>query len=853
MSFRKTRLWHTSLGATKADEDAVIRLVGSFDRIRERVGLLTTQISSALPGLTIHDLTHLDALWETADVIAGARFSLNPLEAYVFGGAVLLHDASLCFEAYADGKEGVRRTTVWKDAHARIAASERGTAAETEAEADFEALRLLHANNALKLACDPWRDPSGKEVYLVEDSDLRENYGRLMGRIAASHHSDLEALKTAFSSPMPPAAFVPRTWSVDSLKIACLLRCADAGHIDGARAPSFLLKILRMNSLSREHWVAQNHLGRLMVDPHDATRLLVGSTQPFLEREARAWWVAFDLVGLFDRELKGSDRLLAQHGTDAASRFARTSVAGAGSVADLKEYVTTDGWEPTDTTIHVSDVAALIQKLGGEQLYGGPDEDKLAIVIRELVQNASDAIGARRALEEPGSLGKITVRLRDGGDRDAVVLEVEDDGIGMSPSTLTGDLMDFGRSFWPSARAAKEFPGLQSSGYVARGKFGIGFFSVFMIAASARVITRRFDSSLNSVRCLAFPSGLSLRPTLSQFREDNFGMNCSTRVELTIGRENIRNPHELRIGIHVRRSDKFAVPFSQYVAAVVAGIREPVFVEWNGQHECVHEGFPPNECKRGAWLEQLAYVRSGANSHAEVSIHNHVGRLREIRDGDSCYGLAAINTGPRPSYGFVSAKAVTGLVCPHDRLDEPFVGLIDHTPANAKRDPGSILAPREVMRSWLKEQAELVVAENEDPLKRLAASAALCEFGWDPLDVLSHVLVQADGQQRYVEVADLLSLLRSGRRLGFRVAPSGEHLELYGKVVDIPGVDTYVAIGLGRFNEAQVVDGAPRDEYSAIGTIHRTLVSNGGKPKWCTSKGAYPATYGDSDLLEVVA
>ena len=851
MNFSETRLWRTSLGSTTTDQIALTRLVGSLDQIRARAGLLTTRISSALPGLTIHDITHLDALWEIADVIAGTDFPLNPLEAYIFGGAVLLHDASLCFEAYTDGRAGVRRTTEWKDAHARISASRPGSSAE--AEADFEALRSLHANNAAKLACDPWRDPSGEDVYLIEDSELREHYGRLIGRIAASHHWDLELLDTTFSSPIPPTAFLPREWFVDSLKIACLLRCADAGHIDGARAPGFLLKILRMNTLSRQHWVAQNHLGRLIIDPDDSARLVIASTQPFSEREAPAWWVSFDLIELLDRELRGSNRLLGQRGTDASPRFARTSVAGAGSVADLKNYVTTDGWEPTNTTIHVSDVAALIQKLGGEQLYGGPDEDKLAVVIRELVQNASDAIGARCAVEGHGSRGKITVRLREGRDRDTVVLEVEDDGIGMSTSTLTGDLMDFGKSFWPSARAAQEFPGLQSSGYTARGQFGIGFFSVFMIAASARVITRRFDRGLDSAQCLSFPSGLSLRPTLSQFREDNFGMNCSTRVELTIDREVLRNPDRIRIGIHVQRPDKLAVSFSEYVGAVVSGIRESVFVEWNSQQECVHGGFPPNECERRAWLEQLAYVRSGTNSDARVAIHDHVGRLREIRDGDRCYGLAAINTGRRPNYGFVSAKAVTGLVSPHDRLDEPFVGLIDHIPANAKRDPGAILAPPEVMRSWLREQAELVVAENGDPLKRLAASAALCEFGWDPLDVLSHVLLQADEKQRYVKVAQLLSLLRSGRRLGFRVSSTYEYLELYGKVTDIPGVDTYIPIGLGRFNRTQVVDGVPKDEYSAIGTIHRILVANGGKPKWRTTRSAYPGTYADGDLLEVVA
>ena len=99
-------------------------------------------------------------------------------------------------------------------------------------------------------------------VYMINDPELREHYGLLIGQIAASHHWDIEDVARQFAEPRPPAPFLVPDWSVDALKVACLLRAADAGHLDGLRAPTFLLKILQMNSLSRDHWVAQNHLGR---------------------------------------------------------------------------------------------------------------------------------------------------------------------------------------------------------------------------------------------------------------------------------------------------------------------------------------------------------------------------------------------------------------------------------------------------------------------------------------------------------------------------------------------------------------------------------------------------------------
>ena len=51
--------------------------------------------------------------------------------------------------------------------------------------------------------------------------------------------------------------------------------------MDSSRAPTFLLKILEMNSISKAHWVAQNHLGQLTVKDNDSTQLVVASTAPF--------------------------------------------------------------------------------------------------------------------------------------------------------------------------------------------------------------------------------------------------------------------------------------------------------------------------------------------------------------------------------------------------------------------------------------------------------------------------------------------------------------------------------------------------------------------------------------------
>src|ERR1700751_2375722 len=91
MSFQieKTRLWAISLGSKDADQEIERkkeRLRSTLRRFREHTSVLTSRIAATFPQLTIHDVTHLDALWETAACGAvtiedGLSASLEPADA----------------------------------------------------------------------------------------------------------------------------------------------------------------------------------------------------------------------------------------------------------------------------------------------------------------------------------------------------------------------------------------------------------------------------------------------------------------------------------------------------------------------------------------------------------------------------------------------------------------------------------------------------------------------------------------------------------------------------------------------------------------------------------------------------
>jgi hypothetical protein len=105
--FEQTNLWKSSIAPQTADtaSEARERLRSSFLMFHERVALLAGEIHRELPDYTVHDITHLDSLWEMADIIAGSNFPLTPCEAYTLGGSILLHDLGMALASYPKGIE----------------------------------------------------------------------------------------------------------------------------------------------------------------------------------------------------------------------------------------------------------------------------------------------------------------------------------------------------------------------------------------------------------------------------------------------------------------------------------------------------------------------------------------------------------------------------------------------------------------------------------------------------------------------------------------------------------------------------------------------------------------------------
>lgn len=525
--YELTTLWQKTLGLknqTDGFQEQIDFLRHAYFSLRQKVQILASEINRSLPSFTDHDISHADALWGIASMLLSSEDHLNPAEGFVLGAAFLMHDLGMGIVAYQEGTEVLKKSALWKDTYKALERDSDGSLSEHELDKYvLEAtLRDLHAQKAESLCLTSWKSQTGNQLFLLEDNDLRESFGDVIGKIAATHGTALDKMVHVLGTDLKGApSFLPSFWTIDPIKLGCLMRAVDAIDVDDGRAPSLLFALRKPSGFSKNHWTFQNKLNQPTVKGH---RILFTSKSPFRIEESDAWWLCYDTLRMIDGELKSVDSLLSDLGK---VTFDVNGVAYIDSPSRLTESIRVEGWKPVDTTINVSNVPKLVATLGGKELYG----NNYKVPLRELIQNASDAIRARRILDEDDAFdGKIRVGIDE--DDAGTYIEISDNGVGMSSLVLTHSLLDFGHSFWGTNLMHKEFPLLESKGYRSTGKYGIGFFSVFMLGSKVQVISRKYMLGREQTYVLDFMHGLDSRPILRLATLDEFIKDGGTIVRV---------------------------------------------------------------------------------------------------------------------------------------------------------------------------------------------------------------------------------------------------------------------------------------------------------------------------------
>ncbi|EPN46757.1 ATP-binding protein [Pseudomonas syringae pv. actinidiae ICMP 18807] len=504
---------------------------------------------------------------------------------------------------------------------------------------------------------------------------------------------------------------------------------------------------------------------------------------------------------------------------------------------------------PCGAKPHVSNVESLVKELGGQNLYGkGSPMHIFAIVLREMIQNARDAVVARRFIE-PGFEGQVFVRFTEDGK-----LSVEDDGTGMSRKVMTGPLLDFGNSFWKSSLVQAEFPGLRASKFRSIGRFGVGFYSIFMISDVVEVSSRYWDKGLSDVNTLVFNSGVSLRPILRSGRVNGFSSNISTKVTATLKPEILSFGELITLKPNYSGMKEFGCTLEDFISALTVGLDVSVRVFVTGKSPVqVHDGRCANSEKTGELLRRISFESNRDDVSLRQYIDSNHHRLRPIKKADeTVIGMAAISTHPATAQMLLGLRTVGGLPAAIAvGSAEAFIGYIDYLPASAKRDLDIPEATKDVLRAWGTEQLEILEREGAGDFERCIAAGHLCDYDVDPID-FARVHVILNGKSFFMSYPSLaMAAATGGAVIGLLKSSEIDYIDMYTPINEIPGIVLIRPLTNSRSCNLKMIDGEPEVSTSIVGCLHRAILNHGRTPKWELRQTNFQSVFG-GQMIEIL-
>lgn len=461
--------------------------------IKRSVALLLGQIGreGIFDQYTKHDISHIDEMlknldWiipeQTQQVMSEADWLMIVLAVYFHDmGMLVTKDeysartrpesgfTSFCEQVLFAGASG-------PDYKAKVA---KLSSEDKERFLYQEFVRFKHAERIRAWIMGQTKDQLGiAHSVIAEVSKLLEPLGPQfrwdLGIVCESHHlNDLnEVQKYKVSQPYGNS----EAETVNLQYCAVLLRTADLLHITSDRTPSIEFRTINPNDpLSQQEWAKQMAVKRVRAKlgvneegqlDEDAPRDTVEVHAFFTQEDGFFGLTSY--LGYAAEQLKKSNewishsirQRLAKHEFP-WRRIDDTNIETEGFIRDAFEF-----------TI---DQAKILDLLTGHTLYNDTN-----IVLRELVQNAIDAILLKFFPASPLDTGHVVIRW----DSTARVLSVQDNGTGMTQEIINNFLLKVGSSRYQDPEFIKKNPEFSSI-----SRFGIGVLSTFMIADSVEIIS----------------------------------------------------------------------------------------------------------------------------------------------------------------------------------------------------------------------------------------------------------------------------------------------------------------------------------------------------------------------------
>lgn len=497
----------------------------------ETFSWLPSRALELFPDFTDHGPEHLTEVLAVAEQLVAARswVQLKPDDVAVFILAVLLHDLGMhlttegfasLFQAQTEHKpvmffDSLKWDQLWKlfrteasrfDSRRNIELF--GTPepveqpdlrshnwTENQRRLAGECLRRHHARLSHEIALYGFPGPADSQPLRI-DQDL-EPVADLAGVIARSHGTNLrdcvEYLKERHNDTVRPL-------NINAVFLMGLLRLSDFLQFSPGRAPKARLRVQTLRSpISSREW--KKHIFKAVFEGEDPESVYVYCNPEDVE----TYLGVKSLLSEFQAEMDATWAVLGEvHRGEQffySKRRVRSNLGARGWTPPQNRYV------PVHARFNTNNPELLSCLVGPLYSY------EIAYGIRELIQNAVDAVRERRELGhyvQPATGADVLVTLT----RDSVT--VEDCGIGMTADTIQNYFLRAGASFRTSDAWRQDFTDASSGGsrVLRTGRFGVGALASFLIGQMVEVSTRHWsEASGLSFRASLFDDPIEIRPT----------------------------------------------------------------------------------------------------------------------------------------------------------------------------------------------------------------------------------------------------------------------------------------------------------------------------------------------------
>ncbi|WP_198172819.1 ATP-binding protein [Bradyrhizobium sp. AT1] len=356
-----------------------------------------------------------------------------------------------------------------------------------------EFLRKFHPRLAHEIALYGLPGKAGLSISICQTGSAEQEFlADVSGLIARSHGMDLRPclayLEQSYNNKIAPRG-------VHAAFLAVLLRIADYFQIQASRAPTARTEVNSFQSqLSAREWKVHQSISDIHNTGNDPEAIFViaqpGDVDSFLK--LKGW-----LAGV-QSELDQSWAILGE--VYGLQKHVRLDELGLkirrvkSNLDDIEQFSKTVSYVPAKISFEAANADLL--KLLVEPLYG----DDPAIAIRELIQNAVDAVREFDSLLTQHPQLQSVSRYPIDGD---VLLEVEgskegvtavrftDRGVGMTAQIIQEYFLRAGASFRRSAAWRHDHEDSTGHSKILRtGRFGIGALAAFLLGDEIELTTR---------------------------------------------------------------------------------------------------------------------------------------------------------------------------------------------------------------------------------------------------------------------------------------------------------------------------------------------------------------------------